>query len=148
MRLIDPNMAESAAHQAGRRHVSVRNEFDAVGIRCALANDAFTVGMKRLREIIRPDERTKASRLHIFNTCYLTNKQIKGYVWAEWSRQSEGTKDRKAMPIDKNDDFPTMLRYIVLANPTFRGLNVGNRPMRATRRPRPTKESRVIDGRI
>lgn len=142
-RLIDPNMAESAAHQAGRRHVSVRDEFDAVGIRCALANDSFTVGMKRVRELIRPDERTKSPRLHIFNTCHLTNKQLKNYVWAEWSRQSESTKDAKAMPITKNDDFPTMLRYVALSNPTHRGLTMGLKPMRATRRPRPGSEQRA-----
>jgi phage terminase large subunit-like protein len=142
-RLIDPNMAESAAHQAGRRNISVRDEFDAVGIRCALANDSFTVGMKRVREYIRPDERTKTPRLHIFNTCPRTIKQLKGYVWAEWGRQAEGMKDAKAMPIAKEDDFPTMLRYIALSNPTYRGLTMGNQPMRSTRKPRPGSEIRA-----
>lgn len=135
-RLVDPNMAESAAHNAGRRQVTVRDEFDAVGLRCALANDAFDVGMKRLRELIRPDQRTRAPRLHVFNTLPRTIKQFKTYVWSEWSGQSEAVKDPKATPIDKEDDFPTMCRYLANAHPTFAGLRQGVRPMQATAKKR------------
>lgn len=136
-RLIDPNMAESPAHSAGARHITVRNEFDGVGLRCALADDAFDVGMKRVREVLKPDPRTRAPRLHIFNTCPLTNKQLKNYTWQEWgTNQAASQKDPKAVPIAKNDDFPTILRYFANQNYTFSGLKHAGKPMSATRQPR------------
>jgi phage terminase large subunit-like protein len=135
-RLMDPNMAEQAAHSAGTRHVSVRDEFDAVGIRCALADDAFTVGMKRVRDMIKPDLRTKRPRLQVFATCPRTNQQMKKYVWQEWSRNMDDQKDPKAVAIAKEDDFPGLLRYLANAQPTFRGLQLGGQPMRLTKRPR------------
>lgn len=134
-RYMDPNMAESAAHNAGQRHVSVRREFDQAGLRCALADDAFTVGMKRLRDRIKVDNRTKAPRLHVFNTCHRTNKQIKNYVWAEWSRE-DGQRDQKAVPIAKEDDFPTLLRYMANAELTFRALKSSGQTLLATRKKR------------
>lgn len=135
-RIIDPNMAGSPAHSAGQRHVTVREEFDAVGLRCALADDAFDVGMKRVREFLKPDPRTKRPRLHIFNTCHITNKQMKNYSWDEWARYSTEQRDPKATPKAKQDDFPTLLRYLANLNPTYAGLNRGGRPMQATRKKR------------
>lgn len=132
-RIIDPNMAEQAAHNAGRRQVSVRDEFDAVGLRCSLPSDSFSVGMKRLRERFHPDARTKAPRLHIFNTCQRTNKQIKNYVWGERGRD-DGQHEAKAVPIDKEDDYPTLLKYLANEEPSFRTLSYGNQPIYATRR--------------
>jgi hypothetical protein len=143
-RLIDPNMAESAAHNAGRRQVSVRDEFDAVGLRCALPSDSFAVGMKRLRERFRPDPRTKAPRLHIFNTCQRTNKQIKNYVWGELARDN-GQREQKAIPIDKEDDFPTLLKYLANEEPSYRTLSYGNQPIYTTKKKhRPQAEMRAF----
>jgi phage terminase large subunit-like protein len=132
-RLIDPNMAESAAHQAGRRGVSVRDEFDRVNLRCRLADDAFQVGMKQLRNLFKPDPRTLAPRLTLFNTCTLANRQLLRYVWSEWSARATQDKDPKAIPRNKDDDYPTLLRYFAIENFTFRGLSVGIKPIRGTR---------------
>ena len=134
-RIMDPNMAESAAHSAGRRHVSVRDEFDAAGLRCGLADDAFTVGMKRLRERFKPDRRTMAPRLHIFNTCVRTNRQIRNYVWAENTRE-DGQREQKATPIAKEDDFPTLLRYMANMEPAFSSLKHAGAPLMATKNKR------------
>lgn len=129
-RIIDPNMGESPAHNAGRRHVTVRKEWDDAGLRCDLADDNFTVGMGRLKSAMKPDPRTKAPRLHVFDTCPLTNKQIKGYTWQEWRPSAAAHKDPKAMPMDKEDDFPTLLRYFANLQPTFSGLRMGQQVVR------------------
>ena len=148
-RIVDPNMGESPAHNAGRRHITVRQEFDAVGLRCDLADDNFTVGMTRLKSAMKPDSRTKAPRIHIFNTCPLTNKQIKAYTWQEWRPNSATHKDPKAMPMDKEDDFPTLLRYLANIQPTFAGLRMGTQ---VTRRrvhiDRPGRSERKLGLRI
>jgi phage terminase large subunit-like protein len=133
-RLIDPNMAESPAHSAGARHVTVRDEFDAVGLRTALSDDSFDVGIQRVREFLKPDPRTRSPRLHIFNNCRITNSQIKKYTWDEHATSQAATKkDAKSTPITKNDDFPTLIRYFANANFTFRGLMYGGKPISATR---------------
>lgn len=129
-RLIDPNMAESPAHSAGRRHVTVRDEFDAVGLRCKLANDAFDVGKNRLRALLRPDLKTRNPHSRIFNTCHKTIYQFEHYVWSEWSRYSAAQKDPKPIPQAKNDDFPTLHRYLANENVTYAGLMAGREPVR------------------
>jgi phage terminase large subunit-like protein len=133
-RVIDPNMAESPAHSAGARHITVRDEFDAVGLRCALSDDSFDVGIQRVREFLKPDPRTRSPRLRIFNNCKITNSQIKKYTWDEHATSQAATKkDAKATPITKNDDFPTLIRYFANANFTFRGLMYGGKPISATK---------------
>jgi phage terminase large subunit-like protein len=133
-RLIDPNMAESPAHSAGQRHITVRDEFDAVGLRTALSDDSFDVGIQRVREFLKPDPRTRSPRLHIFNNCKITNSQIKKYTWDEHATSQAATKkDAKSTPITKNDDFPTLIRYFANANFTFRGLMYGGKPISATK---------------
>lgn len=130
MRLIDPNMAETPAHNAGRRQVTVRDEFDAVGIRCKLADDGFNVGKNRLRQWIRPDYRTRTPPLRIFNTCKKTIYQFKRYVFDEWSRYSTDQKDPKQTPRPKHDDFPTLLRYLASENISYSALTIGRQPFR------------------
>ena len=133
-RLVDPNMAQSPAHSAGRRHITVRDEFDAVGIRCALADDNFQVGMKKLRALVKPDPRTREPRMKIFNTCHLPNKQMKTYVWSEWTAQGNAEKDAKGTPRAKDDDYPTLLRYFANQEYRYSSLRAGLQPIRAIRR--------------
>ncbi len=136
-RLMDPNMGESPAHNAGARHISVRSEFDAVGLRCALADDTFDVGSKRIKEFLRPDRRTRQPRMHVFNTCPKTNKQFKSYVWDEHGNaQTTARKDPKQTPIAKNDDYPGLWKYFANGNFTYAGLKQGTMPIRGTRKAR------------
>ena len=133
-RLIDPNMAESPAHSAGRRHITVRDEFDAVGIRCALADDEFSVGMKRVRSLLEPDEKTQKPRIHLFSTCQRSIRQFNRYAWSEWTSRSSEERDSKDKPRNKEDDYPTLWRYFCINNYTFSGLRMGREPIRAARR--------------
>lgn len=129
-RIMDPNMGGSPAHSAGRRHITVKDEFDAVGLRCDSADDDFMVGKNRLANLLRPDPRTNAPRLHIFNTCPITNRQMLRYVWSEWARYTSDTKDPKPQPMAKNDDYPTLLRYFANAEPTHASLSYGTQIFR------------------
>ncbi len=121
-RLIDPNMAESPSHAGGRRGVTVRDEFDAVGLRCDLADDNRHTARYRVRELLQPDPRTRAPRFHVFSRCARTNYQMQRYVWDEWTRYSSDKRDPKPMPREKHDDFPALIQYLANASPTFYGL--------------------------
>jgi hypothetical protein len=105
---MDPNMGGSPAHSAGRRQVTVRDEFDTVGLRCDMMDNAFTVGKSRLTALFQPDRRTLSPRLRIFSTCKRTAYQMSRYTWSEWTRYSTEDKDPKPQPKAKNDDFPTL----------------------------------------
>lgn len=135
MRIIDPNMGRSPAHSAGRRHVTVADEYSAVGLRCNdRVSDDFNTGRLRISERLKPDPRTRRPRLHFFNTLTTTNQHFKKFTWDEWTRYSSDEKDPKAMPRAKFDDFPKLMGYLGNQNPTYGSLKMGNQPIRRTGR--------------
>ena len=119
-RLIDPNMGRSPA--SAKRNVTWQDEFDSAGLYYELADDT-DVGRARVNEFLKPDDRTRRPRLHIHERCQDTNFQLKRYVWAEHKFAAE--KALKQKPREKNDDFPTMLKYLMNYQPRFDYLNGG-----------------------
>ena len=132
-RLMDPNMAKSPAGVTNKRGRTVRDEFDAVGLRCDLADDNRETARARLTAFLKPDPRTKEPRFFVFNTCTRTNFMLHRYVWDEWATASSHNKDPKAMPAPKNDDFPALAQYMVNSNPTYSGLRGSGNLISATR---------------
>ena len=129
VRIIDPNMGRSPAHSAGRRHVTVAEEFAAVGLRCNdRVSDDFNVGRIRIQQRLKPDPRTKQPRFHVASTCPLTNSHFKKFTWAEWRRYTSDEKDPKGVPREKFDDFPKLIGYLANLNPTHSGLKMGMLP--------------------
>ena len=131
-RIMDPKMAGQAAHNAGVRHICVKDEFDKVGLRCVAGQSDFSSGRARIIEMMKPDPRTRTPRVHVFRNCTQTNKQFKSYIWDEYSANQE-SKDPKAVPITKNDDFPTMMKYLALDNPSYSSLRMAGTVTRGTR---------------
>ncbi len=132
-RIIDPNMAESQAHNAGRRHITVRDEYDAVGLRCALADDNFHTGKDRIKNMLKPDGKTRRPRLHIFRTCRTSISQFLKFSWDEWARFTSDVRDPKAKPKDKDNDYPVMMGYLGNDNPSYAAYHQGysaSRPKR------------------
>ena len=124
-RIIDPNMAESQAHNAGRRHVTVRDEYDAVGLRCALADDNFHTGKDRIRIRLKPDAKTLQPRFRIFRTCRTAIQQFNKFSWDEWARFTSDIRDPKAKPKDKDNDYPVMMGYLANDNPSYSAYHRG-----------------------
>lgn len=119
-RLIDPNMGRSPA--SAIRGVTWQDEFQNVGLNFALADDS-DVGRGRLNEYLRPDSRTLRPRIVISSRCTRTIFQLKRYVWDNYRRQDE--RDLKQTPKAKNDDFPTLLKYLMNMDPRFDLLHMG-----------------------
>jgi len=120
-RLIDPNMAKSpsSGKERGKNWI---DEFDEVGLRYELADDS-AVGRQRLNEYLKPDPIMRIPRIHIHPRCIHAIFQMKRYAWAEFKMSLE--KDVKQIPRDKNDDYPTMLKYLMNKSPTFKYLVQG-----------------------
>jgi hypothetical protein len=139
-RYIDPNMGRSPS--GARRELTWQDEFEMAGLRCDAPNEfvapgAVEVGTKRINVLMRPDPHTLTPRIHISRRCPLTIHQIKRYVWDDHRKTLE--KAQKQTAKNKNDDFPTLMRYLALSDPSFNGLLLGDQRIRrmppASRRP-------------
>jgi hypothetical protein len=129
---MDPNMGRSPA--SVRRGITWQDEFSAANLYCDLADDS-DVGRGRLNDYLQPDPRTYEPRIHFRPTCKNAIHQIKRYVWADHKRALE--RDIKQKPKEKYDDYPTMIKYLMNLDPTFRFLREG--PQLISRRPTATK---------
>ena len=129
-RTMDAKMG-GQSFAGGRRHQTVRDEFDAVGLRCDKSDNDFIVGKMRLRELLKPNPRTRAPSLFVFNTCKLVDYQMTHFTWDNWTRYSSDRRDPKPQPMDKNSDFPACLRYLANDEPTYNGLQYGGGVMRS-----------------
>ncbi len=122
IRLGDRNMLRSPS--GAKRDVTWQDEFDEVGLRLDLS-DVSDVGRSRLNDFLRVDKDTKSPRIHIHPRCANAIKQIQRYVWDEWVRSEQ--HDVKQKPKERNDDYPTLLKYLMNFLPTYRSLSVGHR---------------------
>ena len=130
MRLMDPNMAEQPAAASRARDTSWVEEFGAAGLRCDLASDSG-VGRQRINEYLQPDRFTQRPRLTLSDICDVPIFQMKRYVWDDHKKTLE--KDMKQTAKTKNDDFPTMFKYLLNAQPLFRQMLDGPKILRRER---------------
>ena len=120
-RLIDPNMGRSPA-SARRRNVTWEEEFAEAGVRCDLASDS-DVGRSRINMYLMPDKRTMEPRITIHPRCHDSIRQMKRYVWDDYRQALE--KSQKQMPKTKEDDYPTLWKYLLNSDPGYRFLKDG-----------------------
>jgi len=119
-RYMDPNMGRSPA--SARRGITWQDEFRAAGLLCDLADDS-DVGRKRIDEYLKPDPDTLVPRITISTRCPKTIQQMKRFVWDDYRKTLE--KDLKQKPKEKNDDYPTLMKYLLNTDPTFRFFRTG-----------------------
>ena len=123
-RLMDPNMGRSAS--GIDREISWQDAFDQVGMRIDLADDG-EVGRRILNDYLKPDPATRRPRFIVDPRCVRTIHQMKRYVWDDHKRTVE--KDQKQRAKQKNDDYPTCLKYAINSNPSFRTLKTIGDPI-------------------
>ena len=126
LRVMDPNMG---ATPTARRDVTWQDEFSAVGLFCTLGDDS-AVGRQRINQMLKPDEHTLRPRLIFHPRAQNSIYQMERYVWSDYRNSAE--RDQKQIPRDKYDDYPTLLKYLANAQPTFRLLRYGGEVIRAT----------------
>lgn len=114
LRYIDPNMGRSPA--SARRGITWQDEFESAGLRTDLPDDS-AVGRKRIDEYLRPDLHTQSPRMHWHPRCQKSIQQMKRYVWSDYKKALE--KSQKQLPNDKNDDYPTLAKYLLNTDPSF-----------------------------
>ena len=122
LRLMDPNMGASPA--SAKHKISWQEEFQNVGLYCDLADDS-DVGRGRVNEYLKPDQDTMRVRLTVHERCHQVIHQMKRYAWDNFKKAEE--RDIKQRPKPKNDDYPTLLKYLMNYLPVFSALHQGPR---------------------
>jgi len=119
-RLIDPNMARSPS--SSRRGIVWQDDFDAAGLFTDLADNS-DIGRSRLNDFLKPERHQQEPRIHYSNVCEKTIHQMKRYVWDDHKSKLEKSMKQKAK--EKNDDYPTMMKYLMNFEPEFNLLKNG-----------------------
>lgn len=125
LRLGDPNMLKSPASVVRGR--TWQDEFAAVGLYYDLADNS-DVGRGRVNDYLKPDPDRRAPRLHVHPRCTTTIRQMERYVWDDYKHQVD--KDQKQMTKQKEDDMPTLLKYLMNFGPTYEMLHHGAQVIR------------------
>ncbi|MCR4338524.1 MAG: hypothetical protein NUW01_01415, partial [Gemmatimonadaceae bacterium] len=114
LRLIDPNMGLSPS--STKRERTWQLEFEEASLPTNLADDG-EVGRKTLNTYLAPDLGRWQPRIHVHPRCKTLIHQMKRYVWADYKLASE--RAQLQVPRDKDDDFPSLLKYLMNSNPSF-----------------------------
>ena len=131
-RLMDPNIATETNDKLGRNW-TIRKAYDDVGLRCDLANDDVNVGINEVKDLLKPDPKTRRPRFRTFST---NEKFIYGMSHWSWDEHARvGDKEPKEKVRDKAKDFPDLVRYLALDRPDFRKYAVGAQLVRGPVRP-------------
>lgn len=108
VRIMDPNMGASPS--GATRELTWQMEFDNVGLHFDLGSDS-DVGRSRLNDFLKPDPKFLRPRFRLDPACADASAQMKRYVWDE--NKIAGNKDVKQVPLQKNDDYPTLFKYLM-----------------------------------
>lgn len=129
-RIMDPNMGRSPS--STNRETTWQDAFADVGLTFDLADDG-KAGRQIINDFLKPDASTEKPRIQIDERCMKSIQQWKRYSWDDFKRTLE--KDQKQKAKQKFDDCPTLMKYVVNSNPTFRDLkSLGHKVAYATDR--------------
>jgi len=117
-RIIDPNMGRSPS--SSKRETVWQDDFDQAGLVTSLADDGES-GRATLNTYLKPDSGRWQPRIHIHPRCKQTIHQLKRFVWADYKLSSE--RAQRQIPRDREDDYPTLLKYLMNMNPSYAMLN-------------------------
>ncbi len=128
-RLGDPNMLRSPS--SSKRGVCWQDEFSEVGLRIDLGDDS-DVGRARLNDYFKVDPDRRQPRIHIHPRCNTTIRQLLRYCWDDYRHVDD--RAQKQLPKDKDDDFPTLLKYLMNSLPSYQNLIVGPQVLRTRKK--------------
>lgn len=123
-RLMDPNMGRSPS--SADRETTWQDSFERAGLVFDLADDG-EAGRQAINDFLKPDSYTKKPRILVDQSCLEFIEQMKRYSWEDHKRTVD--KDQKQKTKQKWDDGPTLLKYIVNSQPSFRGLKALGQPI-------------------
>jgi PBSX family phage terminase large subunit len=81
------------------------------------ANNEVANGIDRVKQYLKPDQRTGKPRLFIFETCSNLIEQMAQYRYEELTPGQEMNKNMKESPVKKDDHAVDALRYAMMSRP-------------------------------
>ena len=81
------------------------------------ANNDVQLGIDRVKQYLKPDERTGKPRLYIFETCTNLLEEMSKYRWKEKSLSQVDGANEKEEPVKVDDHAVDALRYLLMSRP-------------------------------
>lgn len=81
------------------------------------ANNDVANGIDRIKQYLKPDQRTGNPRLFLFDTCANLIEQMAQYRYEELTPGQEMAKNIKESPVKKDDHAVDALRYAIMSRP-------------------------------
>lgn len=81
------------------------------------ANNEVATGIDRIKQMLKPDQRTGKPRLYFFETCENLIEQMAQYRYEELTPGQEMNKNMKESPVKKEDHAVDALRYAIMSRP-------------------------------
>ncbi|NNF96034.1 MAG: hypothetical protein HKM94_03795, partial [Halobacteria archaeon] len=141
--LIDPSMGMQPA-DGKNRGITWRDVFYDCGLAFDLADNS-SVGRKILDQYLLPDLGTLRPRLVIDEDCHGIISQMKRYKWDDHKKKLE--RAQKQVPKTKNDDYPTLLKYLMNYAPSYVSLSQGPPIIQAAKHGKQKKAKKTIQFR-
>jgi hypothetical protein len=98
---------------------TIRRAFEDVGFYFDDANTNFTVARDRVLQAFQPNPYTRAPRLRVHESCRKLRYQLGHFVWLDRARREPTAT--KEQPSRAHSDFPALLRYLAMDDPTYAG---------------------------
>ena len=123
VRILDPNKGETPSAVSG---LTLKKEFASHAVYfITKVNDDIALGHLAVKERLSYDKSQKLSTTNHPKLFFVKEntrecvRQIRKYVWDDWSGRSRDSKSEKEHPKDINKDMPDCLRYLVVYNPMY-----------------------------
>ncbi len=81
------------------------------------ANNEVAPGIDRIKQLLKPDQRSGKPRMFIFDTCVNLVEQMAQYRYEELTPGQELNKNIKESPVKKDDHAVDALRYAIMSRP-------------------------------
>jgi hypothetical protein len=111
------------AREVDGQPFNIARAFEEVGFDFEPANTNFTVAIERIEQALRPNPLTRTPRFRVHRSCARTVYQLTHFTWVPPSR----TGAMKEQPSKLHSDFPAVVRYLHMDEPTWRQLQAMRR---------------------
>jgi phage terminase large subunit-like protein len=89
------------------------------GIYLIQAHKDIQAGRLKVSTLLDPGKGQKP-RLYIMRNCVNLIREFRHYIWDEWANKRKDRKDPKEQPMKKDDHLLDAMRYVCMANITYR----------------------------
>ena len=130
IRILDPNKGNTPV---GAQGIKLVQEFAKHQIYFSVkVDDDLALGHMAVRERLFIPKGGYPKLVFVKDTTRECVKQLLSYVWDDWRGNTAASKAEREKPKDINKDMPDCVRYLIMINPMWQGVDRPNRQEKPT----------------